>query len=67
MLLFELKYISMQGGYTELMEQIINSQEQDDQIDSNTLVKNYTASYNHVQIIVPTYENYNFEFNVISA
>ena len=36
-LLFELNFISMQGGYTELMfEQILNSQKEDDQTDRNT-------------------------------
>ena len=46
---FRLKYISMQGGYTELMmEQIKNSQE-DNQTDWNTQVK----------FIIPVHKNYN--------
>ena len=64
-LLFELNFISMQGGYTELMfKQILNSQEEDDQTDRNTQVKNYTSSYNHVQNTVPACANYNRAFDV---
>ena len=64
-LLFELNFISMQGGYTELMfKQILNSQEEDDQTERNTQVKNYTSSYNHMQNTVPTCANYNRTFDV---